>query len=82
MTSNDPSNKELFTEIRKNREVIHKNWGAIQENQKEIHTARIQDLKVTAIEGSLPAHADGETISVDGSSINVKIIPRVINVIC
>jgi len=53
-----------------------------QENQKEIHTARIEDLTVTAIEGSLPAHADGETISVDGSSINVKIIPRVINVIC
>ncbi len=53
-----------------------------QENQKEIHTARIEDLKVTAIEGLLPSHADGETISVDGSNLNVKIIPQAINVIC
>ena len=53
-----------------------------QESQKEIRTTKIADIKVTAIEGSLPAHADGETICVDGSNLKVKLIPRAINVIC
>jgi hypothetical protein len=53
-----------------------------QDSQKEIRTAKIKDLKVTAIEGSLPTHADGETICVDGCNINVKLISRAINVVC
>jgi len=36
MVSKNPSNKNLLTEIKKNSKGIHKNWGAIQENQKEI----------------------------------------------
>ena len=53
-----------------------------QEYQEEIHTAKIENLKVTALEGSLPAHADGETICEDGTTVNIKIIPRAIDVIC
>jgi len=53
-----------------------------QEYQEEIHTAKIENLKVTALEGSLPAHADGETICEDGTNLNIKIITRAIDVIC
>ena len=61
--------------------ILHFMKGT-QDSQKEIRTAKIKDLKVTAIEGSLPTHADGETICVDGSNLNVKLISRAINVIC
>jgi hypothetical protein len=53
-----------------------------QESQKEIQTRKAEDIKVTAIEGKLPAHADGETICVDGSNLYLKLIPHAINVIC
>lgn len=53
-----------------------------QASQKEIFTKKAEKIKVTAIEGSLPAHADGETICVDGNDLYLKIIPRAINVIC
>jgi hypothetical protein len=46
MVSKGPSNKKLLTEMRKNSKGILKNWGAIQENQKEIRKngRRIDEL--------------------------------------
>jgi YegS/Rv2252/BmrU family lipid kinase len=61
--------------------MLHFMQGS-QASQKEIQTRKAEDIKVTAIEGSLPAHADGETICVDGSNLYLKLIPHAINVIC
>jgi hypothetical protein len=30
---------------------------------------------VTALEGALPAHADGETLCVEGKELNLEIVP-------
>ena len=43
------------------------------------HTTRIT---VTAIEGSLPAHADGETLCHEGDKLDIKILPSAMEMIC
>ncbi len=47
-----------------------------------IRTGRAQHVTVTAIEGVLPAHADGETISVEGRELTMRILPRQLEVVC
>jgi YegS/Rv2252/BmrU family lipid kinase len=53
-----------------------------QATQKNIRTSRTSHLVVTAIQGSLPAHADGETICVAGQQLSIELLPRQIEMIC
>ncbi|MEW6717406.1 MAG: diacylglycerol kinase family protein [Chloroflexota bacterium] len=47
-----------------------------QAGQKEIKTARARKVTVTALEGTLPAHCDGETLCHAGQELSVEIVPQ------
>lgn len=53
-----------------------------QASQPEIKTARTKRIEVTALEGVLPAHADGETLCTDGKRLAVELWPHQIEIIC
>jgi len=38
-------------------------------------------ITVTAIEGSLPAHADGETLCLEGKKLEITIVPNALEII-
>ncbi len=46
-----------------------------------IATGRTTHITVTALEGVLPAHADGETISTEATRLAVEIIPRPLDIL-
>jgi len=52
-----------------------------QATQEPIRTERARRVVVTAIEGVLPAHADGETLCTDGQRLEIELLPRQIEVI-
>jgi YegS/Rv2252/BmrU family lipid kinase len=52
-----------------------------QATQEPIHTGRAQRVAVNAMEGVLPAHADGETLCTDGQRLELELLPGQISVI-
>jgi YegS/Rv2252/BmrU family lipid kinase len=52
-----------------------------QATQEPIRTGRARRVVVTAVEGKLPAHADGETLCTDGQRLESELLPRQIEVI-
>ena len=52
-----------------------------QASQPQITTGRAANVRVTALEGSLPAHADGETICTAGKELAIEIIKQPIEII-
>jgi diacylglycerol kinase family enzyme len=52
-----------------------------QATQEPISTGRAQQVVVTAVEGVLPAHADGETLCTDGQQLELKLLPQQIELI-
>lgn len=53
-----------------------------QEGQPEIKMRRAREVKVTALEGEFPAHADGETLCLNGAQLTVNLYPAELEVIC
>jgi hypothetical protein len=53
-----------------------------QASDPAIKTDRTQNLVVTALEGVLPAHADGETLCTEGKELKVELLPQVQEIIC
>lgn len=53
-----------------------------QAAHKAVRTGRTRRIVVTAVEGALPAHADGETLCTEGQSLSMELLPQQINVIC
>jgi diacylglycerol kinase family enzyme len=53
-----------------------------QATQEEIITFRASRVEVTAIEGVLPAHADGETLCTQGKQLSIELLPAQIDLIC
>jgi len=53
-----------------------------QATQEPIRTGRARRVVVTAVEGVLPAHADGETLCTDGRRLELELLPRQIEVVC
>jgi len=47
-----------------------------QATRPSISTGRTDCISVTAIQGTLPAHADGETLCEVGSNLTIEILPR------
>jgi diacylglycerol kinase (ATP) len=47
-----------------------------QATQPEISTGRTRKVTVSAVEGTLPAHCDGETLCYTGSELSVELIPQ------
>jgi len=52
-----------------------------QEGQPAISVARCRHVRVTAELGVLPAHADGETLCVDGHSLEAELLPAQLEVL-
>jgi len=53
-----------------------------QKGHAAITTGRADEVRVVAQRGSLPAHADGETLCTEGKSLTMRILPRQIEVVC
>jgi len=69
------SRPQIFSLIAKFIQVTQDAHPAIQ----RIHT---QQLRVTALQGVLPAHADGETLCKDGTELSLALLPSQIELIC
>jgi diacylglycerol kinase (ATP) len=52
-----------------------------QAGHPAIRTARAAQVAITALDGSLPAHADGETLCLAGQHLELKIVPKALEVI-
>lgn len=52
-----------------------------QATQKPVAVGRTVRIKVSAIEGTLPAHADGETLCTEGHQLEMALLPRQIDII-
>jgi diacylglycerol kinase family enzyme len=52
-----------------------------QARHPAIRTARAARVSVTAVKGSLPAHADGETLCTAGQKLELEILPKMLQVV-
>jgi diacylglycerol kinase family enzyme len=52
-----------------------------QASQKEIQIVRGARIVIEAVEGVLPAHADGEIISHDGRRLEIELLPHALEVV-
>ena len=48
----------------------------------EIRTLRASRVTIRAVQGSLPAQSDGEILCVDGTRLDIQLLPRQIEVVC
>jgi diacylglycerol kinase (ATP) len=53
-----------------------------QATQEPISTARASHVAITALKGSLPAHADGETLCTEGDRLELELLPRQLEIVC
>jgi diacylglycerol kinase family enzyme len=53
-----------------------------QATQEPIRMEQARRVVVTAIEGALPAHADGETLCTEGQRLEMELLPRQIEILC
>jgi YegS/Rv2252/BmrU family lipid kinase len=53
-----------------------------QGTQPEIRTLRAAKVAISAVEGTLPAQSDGEIICVDGTRLDIELLPHQIEVVC
>ncbi len=53
-----------------------------QATRPKIKMGRASRLSITAEDGPLPAHTDGEIICTDGKRLDVELLPRQLEVIC
>jgi len=61
--------------------LIFRFMRGTQASHPAIQTGRTEWVTVTAIEGVLPAHADGETLCTDGERLTMRLRPQAIDVI-
>jgi diacylglycerol kinase family enzyme len=50
-----------------------------QNDHEAVNTVLTKKITARAVKGTLPVHADGETICVEGEEINVEIVPQCID---
>ena len=53
-----------------------------QYGQAAVTGLRARTVTVTAVEGSLPAHADGETLCTDARELAITLLPQAIEILC
>jgi diacylglycerol kinase (ATP) len=53
-----------------------------QAGRPGIQTYQTDKLVVKALKGSIPAHADGETLCTEGEQLSIELLPRQIQLIC
>jgi diacylglycerol kinase (ATP) len=52
-----------------------------QATQEPVKTGQARHVVVTAVEGALPAHADGETLCTEGNRLEMELLPSQIEII-
>jgi YegS/Rv2252/BmrU family lipid kinase len=62
--------------------VMAKYMNGTQNTSPYVSTRRAQKVLLTAEDGSLAVHADGETICEKGTTISLECLPRQIEIIC
>ena len=62
--------------------LIPRFMAGTQSTHPAIRTAQADRITVTALEGGLPAHLDGETLCTDGEQIVLELLPRQIELVC
>jgi YegS/Rv2252/BmrU family lipid kinase len=62
--------------------LITKFMSGTQDAHPAIQRIHTQKLQVTALQGTLPAHADGETLCTDGTELVLELRPGQIQLIC
>jgi len=63
-------------------ELIPHFMQGTQAGQEPITMAQASKVVVTAVEGVLPAHADGETLCTEGERLEIELLPRQIEMLC
>ncbi len=53
-----------------------------QATQPEIKMRRSRRVQIKALDGTFPAHADGEFICLSGSSLTLELLPQELEIIC
>ena len=53
-----------------------------QGTQPEVQTLRATRVAITALKGALPAQSDGEIICVDGTRLDIDLLPHQVEVVC
>ncbi len=61
--------------------LIPKFMSGTQGAQPSVRMLRARRVVVTALQGTLPAHADGETLCTEGRALALQVLPRQIDVI-
>lgn len=61
--------------------VAMKIMKGTQEVDPAVELVQTKTLTINAIEGSIPAHADGETICTAGESLTIEILPQALQVL-
>ena len=61
--------------------LIVKFMGGTQESDAAIHTRQAKRVVITALDGTLPAHADGETLCIEGHELSVELLPAQLEVV-
>ncbi len=61
--------------------TIPRFMNGTQMRSPDITMARSHHIKVTALQGSIPAHCDGETICTAGQSLTIEIFPKQVELI-
>ena len=61
--------------------LLFKFMAGTQAEHPAIFTDQAATIKVTALKGVLPAHADGETLCVDGTELTLQIVPNALDVL-
>jgi diacylglycerol kinase family enzyme len=61
--------------------LITKFMGGTQDADPAVQRIHTPQLLVTAQQGALPAHADGETLCVDGNELSLTLLPNQIELI-
>jgi YegS/Rv2252/BmrU family lipid kinase len=62
--------------------LFPKVMSGTQQDHPAIRMPSGKSIKVEALKGTLPVHADGETICYAGKNLEVKVINRKINLVC
>jgi len=53
-----------------------------QETQPEVKTVQARRIVITAEQGVIPAHIDGETVCTEGKQLTLELLPLQVEVIC
>jgi len=61
--------------------LIQRFMAGTQETHSAIRIEQASKVVITALEGVLPAHGDGETIGIDGTEMTIELLPQQLEVV-